>query len=77
MSVLTYGMPTVNKLLCDNPVCQEYATFIAHLEGKDVCCCTEHLGQLTDNQSLKRLERLVVAGERNHSDEESKKETAS
>ena len=67
MSVLTYGMPTNNKLYCDNPVCPDYAEYIAKLPGdpeKEVCACAAHVGPLTDNLPLKRLIKLALPGER-------------
>jgi hypothetical protein len=69
MSVLKYGMPSGDRLYCDNPVCRDYATIIVHLRGeqarKEIFACDAHMTQLASNQSIRRLEKLKEPGQRN------------
>jgi hypothetical protein len=66
MPALTYGMPVNNKLLCSNPVCREYADWVVHTANGEVLVCAAHLDGVTQQvRAIGRLEKLIVAGERN------------
>lgn len=69
--VMQYGFPVHDWLLCENPVCEEKATFLATETGpnakdnKEVFGCTEHISQLTLHKPSMRLVKLKTPGERN------------
>jgi hypothetical protein len=69
--VLQYGFPVHDWLLCENPVCEDRATFMATEVGtnikdpKEIFGCIEHISQLTIAKPSMRLVKLKVPGERN------------
>jgi hypothetical protein len=68
--VLRYGFPAADWLLCENPVCEDRAMFMATEalatgKSKEVFGCTEHISQLTLHKPSMRLVKLKVPGERN------------
>jgi hypothetical protein len=72
--VMQYGFPARDWLLCENPVCEEKATFVAFevlpvplpSRGKamEIYGCTEHISQLTLGRPTMRLVKLKTPGER-------------
>lgn len=69
--VLRYGFPAQDWLLCENPVCEDKATFMATevlsnaTGNKEIFGCTDHISQLTAHKPSMRLVKLKVPGERN------------
>lgn len=71
--VLKYGVPGSDRLVCDNPVCEELATHLltvvngsgdATQPTKEICACPAHLEHLMGAYQLQRFRRLRVPGER-------------
>lgn len=68
MSVLKYGIPNKERLVCANPICTDLATYIIHIENKkELFACTEHMHGLSKGHRLMELEKLKEPGERNGS----------
>jgi hypothetical protein len=69
--VMQYGFPSRDWLLCENPVCEEKATFVATGGDprpgtpREIFGCTDHISQLTVGKPAMRLVKLKTPGERN------------
>lgn len=69
--VLQYGFPNAERLLCDNPACEELATHIAQVyagdTSREVFGCKTHFNQLLLGQNVKRRVTLDKPGQHNSS----------
>jgi hypothetical protein len=69
--VLKYGFPTTQRLLCENPVCEEPASMIAHVSAStpdthaEICGCDAHIKQLITGRRVLKFVALTTPGQRN------------
>jgi hypothetical protein len=67
MSVLKFGVPLSDRLVCDNPACGELATGLIKFKGleTDHFTCAAHVKGLTHGRTGYRFVQLTTPGERN------------